>query len=265
MGWFIPTIFMLYLLFPFLSKFVRKYHGKAILLFLVVGLGSRYLLTMYPFLPGLTPDRTFPLCNIFEFCLGIYIVQQNFYPHNEKNYSTIGKISDFMFYVFIFHVVTGGNLLLTFTVSFFMMYLDKLIQNNAAIFFKTQKKVIAAAAIVIIIISCLWIFLIQPPLVKNDYYNKLNLTAQSEQELLIRINDNQTTIGQKDFLLTDFFHRLTELSYAGRRYQKYLEKDSVEFSKIDADWVKYRSVLRKYWTSLNNVSSINENTTTEQF
>jgi peptidoglycan/LPS O-acetylase OafA/YrhL len=65
MGWFIGTILLLYLLFPWLSGFVRKYQLIAITALLIVTYSSRWLFFTYDaMLPSLL-WRWFPLCNLF--------------------------------------------------------------------------------------------------------------------------------------------------------------------------------------------------------
>jgi peptidoglycan/LPS O-acetylase OafA/YrhL len=102
-GWFIGTIFLLYILFPYLSIAVKRYQLSSMVCLLIITYASRYYLTLYYSVNLLT--RWFPLCNLFEFCLGIYIVQKKFYPKNSKAYPLIAKLSDYSFYVFLFHVV----------------------------------------------------------------------------------------------------------------------------------------------------------------
>jgi peptidoglycan/LPS O-acetylase OafA/YrhL len=106
MGWFIGTIFCLYLLFPLLSGIVKKYQLWSLFAFLLVSYASRSLLLTYA--PGLNSYllyRWLPITNLFEFCLGIYLVQKAIYPKNEEAYPVIQKLSEFSFYVFLFHIV----------------------------------------------------------------------------------------------------------------------------------------------------------------
>ncbi|MCX6692747.1 MAG: acyltransferase family protein [Methanoregula sp.] len=106
MGWFIAAIVSLYFLFPYLSKIVRKYQLTALLLFLIISYTSRtFLFTNNP-IPLLY--YWFPLCNVFEFCLGIYIVQSRWYPQNAKEHPFIRQLSDLSFYVFLFHWIVLG-------------------------------------------------------------------------------------------------------------------------------------------------------------
>ena len=147
MGWFIGTIFVLYMLFPVLSKTIRKYPTVSLLSFMAVSFLSRYVLLTTGVLPYESLYRCLPICNLFEFGLGIYLIQNNFYPKNTKNHLLIGKISDFMFYILIFHFIfinTGATFvvfhdaLLTFivctiSVSLYMMVIDDQIRKYISV------------------------------------------------------------------------------------------------------------------------------------
>jgi len=107
MGWFIATIMSLYLLFPLLSKIVKKYQFSSIVVFLLVSFLCRFLLITYNVVPIDLFYRWFPLCNLFEFGLGIYIVQNKLYPQNVTSYPIIRQLSDLSYYVFLFHWIIG--------------------------------------------------------------------------------------------------------------------------------------------------------------
>ncbi len=151
MGWFIAAIVSLYILFPFLSKIVKKYQLTAILAFSLVGFVSRYLFYTYS---GIFPELLwywFPLCNLFEFSLGIYVVQNQFFPKNKNKYPIILQLVDLSFYVFLFHMLiiwgiarflpTTGPLIfvclvyvgmwgIVFVVCWIIMIIDKQIQQT---------------------------------------------------------------------------------------------------------------------------------------
>jgi len=105
MGWFIAAIVSLYILYPYLSKIVKKYQLRSLLLFMIISYLSRYLLFTYNTSTLNLLSRWFPLCNLFEFCLGIYIVQNKIYPDNNKYHPIIHQLADLSFYVFLFHVI----------------------------------------------------------------------------------------------------------------------------------------------------------------
>lgn len=105
MGWFIATIILLYLFFPILSDYIRKYRFTGLIILMVVSFITRSLFFTYN---DLLPDLLwmwFPLCNAFEFCLGIYIVQIGLYPKNSQDYPLIHTLADLTFYAFLFHVI----------------------------------------------------------------------------------------------------------------------------------------------------------------
>jgi peptidoglycan/LPS O-acetylase OafA/YrhL len=117
MGWFIATIFSLYVLFPYLSRFVRKYQLTAIIVLCILSWGFRSIVLTYDLIPLDLFWRWFPLFNAFEFGLGIYIVQNRWYPKKENIYPVIRKLSDLSFYVFLFHVII---------IQVFLLDVDKL-------------------------------------------------------------------------------------------------------------------------------------------
>jgi peptidoglycan/LPS O-acetylase OafA/YrhL len=103
MGWFIGTIFLLYILYPFFSRIVRKYGLGAVIGFWILSWGLRFLLVTYNLVPLDSFYRWFPLCNAFEFCLGIYLVQISLFPKKENTSPVIRTLADISFYAFLFH------------------------------------------------------------------------------------------------------------------------------------------------------------------
>ncbi|MFZ1897772.1 acyltransferase family protein [Methanoregula sp.] len=105
MGWFIATIVSLYILYPWFSKIIRKYGLGALAGFCLMSWGLRYLILTYNIVPINLFWRWFPLCNAFEFCLGIYIVQANLYPKKVNTSPVIRELSDLCYYIFLFHTI----------------------------------------------------------------------------------------------------------------------------------------------------------------
>ena len=103
MGWFIATIVSLYILFPWFSKIIWKYGLGALVGFCLMSWGLRYF--TYNIVPLDLFWRWFPLCNAFEFCLGIYIVQTGLYPKKANTSAVIKELSDLSYYVFLFHTM----------------------------------------------------------------------------------------------------------------------------------------------------------------
>jgi len=105
MGWFIGTIFYLYIIFPVLSKIVKEYHLWSLLIFLIISYISRFLLISYNLNSLNLLPRWLPICNLFEFGLGIYLIQNTIYPKNINNSQIIKNLSELSFYVFLFHMI----------------------------------------------------------------------------------------------------------------------------------------------------------------
>jgi peptidoglycan/LPS O-acetylase OafA/YrhL len=116
MGWFIAAILCLYLLYPYLAGLVQKYRLAAVAACLLITLVSRSLLLTYS---ASFPDllwRWLPICNLFEFVLGMYIVQVNWYPKNEVDYPLIHELAELSFYVFLFHGIVITTIRLPFAI-----------------------------------------------------------------------------------------------------------------------------------------------------
>jgi peptidoglycan/LPS O-acetylase OafA/YrhL len=73
-SWFLGLIMSLYLLFPLLSPPLKRHPHRTIGLLLVVSGLSRLYLGQHDVLP-LRPLDWFPLCRVFEFGLGMYLVR----------------------------------------------------------------------------------------------------------------------------------------------------------------------------------------------
>jgi len=133
MGWFIAAIVSLYILFPWFSKVIRKYGPGSLLGFLLISWGLRSLImTCNPGVPELF-WRWFPLCNAFEFCLGIYIVRNGWFPKKENISPLARSLSDLSYYVFLFHIAVLW-LFLFYLVSPLVQFDYLLAPENAVLF-----------------------------------------------------------------------------------------------------------------------------------
>lgn len=108
MGWFIATMVCLYLIFPWFSKIIRSYGITALAGFCIMSWSLRFLLITFNHAPSNFFWRWFPLCNAFEFCLGIYIVQSGLFPKKTTTSPVIRELSDMSYYVFLFHILVVG-------------------------------------------------------------------------------------------------------------------------------------------------------------
>jgi peptidoglycan/LPS O-acetylase OafA/YrhL len=100
--WFIGLIISLYLLFPLMSVLIHKHPHVSIVSTLLVSIVSRVVM-FYIFPQFISGYDWFPLCRLFEFSLGIYIIQMGLYPRFVSNnvVAFFGKLS---FYVYLVQV-----------------------------------------------------------------------------------------------------------------------------------------------------------------
>lgn len=119
MVWFVVAIFLLYLLYPLLSKLMSKHPFLWLIIFFIIDFASFQFIVNSDALswyPGFALGRVFPLCNIFAFTLGMFVIRQHYYPKNKQNHLLIAKISDYTFYVFLCQFI------------FYKVYIDQMKQ-----------------------------------------------------------------------------------------------------------------------------------------
>lgn len=73
-SWFIGLIMVLYFLYPLITYYLKKYPHLTLFGLLIISVFARYLLGKNNWLPN-RPLDWFPLCRVFEFGLGIYLVR----------------------------------------------------------------------------------------------------------------------------------------------------------------------------------------------
>ncbi len=97
--WFVGLIVFMYLLFPLLLYVIRKHPHVSIVGLFVISFVSRYYLNNYSVF--FLPSNWFPLCSVFEFGLGIYLVVVGWVPKMASNWLTryLGNICFFIFLV----------------------------------------------------------------------------------------------------------------------------------------------------------------------
>jgi peptidoglycan/LPS O-acetylase OafA/YrhL len=106
-GWYIGLIISLYLLYPFIANIFDKNPHRAIIILFIISVISRvccgYLQENNI---GYRLIDWFPLCRVFEFGIGIYLVRTGLYPHinltgmTSKAIIFLGELS---FYIFLVH------------------------------------------------------------------------------------------------------------------------------------------------------------------
>ncbi len=135
-GWFIGLIVVLYLLFPILSKFCRYNPYLFIATMLIISIAFRYYFITNHI--GLRPADWFPCCRFFEFGLGIFLVQMNFYPKWTYDNKPIYTFAEMSFYVFLVHfpivylwkINPVVYLVCTCALASLLMWMDNIVQER---------------------------------------------------------------------------------------------------------------------------------------
>jgi peptidoglycan/LPS O-acetylase OafA/YrhL len=97
--WFIGSIVSLYFLYPLLFYVMKKHPSISLLSFFFVSLASRYIM-FYVFPMFISGWDWFPACRIFNFALGIYLIQKGLFPKAISN-RTIAFLGTMSFYVYL--------------------------------------------------------------------------------------------------------------------------------------------------------------------
>jgi peptidoglycan/LPS O-acetylase OafA/YrhL len=109
--WFLGVLILFYLLFPALSHIMEKHPYLSITGIMAISATSRYLLNVYPMYTNsdewgmidfLSPSN-FPLGNLFNFSLGIFIIRMGFYPRIVHNFKFLSFISALTYPIFLIH------------------------------------------------------------------------------------------------------------------------------------------------------------------
>jgi len=102
-SWFIGLIIILYMIYPFVAHLIRAHGYIALLALLIVSIWSRWFFGQ-EIDPAIRVTEWFPLCRIFEFALGIFIVEKGLYPKALTNSKPIYLLSNLSFYLFLIHI-----------------------------------------------------------------------------------------------------------------------------------------------------------------
>lgn len=122
-SWFITCIVVLYLFFPLVSYCIKKSPYVSIISIILLSLGLRFIL--YSLFFGKDPWLSdslhwFPLCNMFEFGLGIFIAQQGLIPRIFHDNNIITTLSELSFPVFLVHGLVEDS----YTISPFLFVFE---------------------------------------------------------------------------------------------------------------------------------------------
>jgi peptidoglycan/LPS O-acetylase OafA/YrhL len=143
-GWFIGLIVCLYLLYPLLARaFSKSPVGTLVAIFLIDLSARALILSIDPADTG-SPTRWFPLCSLFEFGLGIFIVRSGLYPGLASRSPVLSLLSDLSFYVFLVHIpllyLVRLNILLfivaTMALAYLLYRVDRTIKSGISGRFK---------------------------------------------------------------------------------------------------------------------------------
>jgi len=144
-GWFIGVILSLYLLFPLLSKLMDKKKNTTLFALFLLSLCFRYYSERYWL--SYRPSDWFPLCRLFEFGLGIYLIKNNnilnFLSRFNTKSSMLIYLSAMSFPAYLIHwplltVISlyPGSISIvfffasTFILSYLIFYIDKYVQGK---------------------------------------------------------------------------------------------------------------------------------------
>lgn len=140
--WCIGLFVVFYLAFPFLHYLFKHWPYLTLGALFIISLLSTYFINVWqsglPDLPfGKNIARWMPLCNIFYFGLGMFIVRKGWYPKWTQSKGVMPWLGELSFYVFLFHFplesLSKISILLftvsTIFISYLFMEFDKKIQT----------------------------------------------------------------------------------------------------------------------------------------
>lgn len=133
-SWFIGLIMILYSFYPFINYEMKKNSYFTLMALLVISIISRIYLGRIEG-NGRIIDW-FPLCRVFEFGLGIFIIEKDFYFKNVTKSKLVAELSELCFYIFLIHC----QVLFLLNLSL-MMYVSIVILL-AGILYTIDKKII---------------------------------------------------------------------------------------------------------------------------
>lgn len=130
-SWFIGLIIILYMIYPFVAHIIRTHGHIALLSLLIVSIWSRWFFGQ-EIDPAIRVTEWFPLCRIFEFALGIFIVEKGIYPKALTNSKPIYLLSNLSFYLFLIHIpllFVADNILVYIVLAMLSSYSIYLFDN----------------------------------------------------------------------------------------------------------------------------------------
>lgn len=115
--WFIGVIVSLYLLYPVILAMIKRHPHLSLISLLAIEVISRLIMSQ---IPGLIRGYDwFPLCRVFDFGLGIYLIRTGFYLKTATTNGIIAFMSNISFHVYLIHMPL--LVLLNYSVILFML------------------------------------------------------------------------------------------------------------------------------------------------
>ncbi|MGD0494879.1 MAG: acyltransferase family protein [Candidatus Bathyarchaeia archaeon] len=100
--WFIGVIISLYLLYPIVLKMIRKRPNVSLFILLIIEISTRII---FSHIPGIVRGYDwFPLCRIFDFGLGIYVVQRNLFWKASNLSEPVTFLANISFPIYLVHI-----------------------------------------------------------------------------------------------------------------------------------------------------------------
>jgi peptidoglycan/LPS O-acetylase OafA/YrhL len=138
--WYIGLLMTFYFVYPPLHELIDKKPYISVIVLFAVSLVSTYIINIMTPNIGFVNDsyiaKWFPLCTVFYFALGIFLVRMGWYPRWQERRGIWQWLGELSFYVFLFHYpllnLADKSVILFLTVtcivSCFFMAIDKKIQ-----------------------------------------------------------------------------------------------------------------------------------------
>lgn len=143
-GWYIGLIVSLYLLFPLISKAMERNPWLVLISLLIIQVIVTFWMNSsgeYLSIPLKTGriSRWFPLCSLFYFGVGIFLVRKGYYPNREDKTGIVSYLGVLSFYLFLFHypilnIAKNSGIpvymAMAVAISIFAMIVDEKIQTR---------------------------------------------------------------------------------------------------------------------------------------
>jgi peptidoglycan/LPS O-acetylase OafA/YrhL len=119
--WFLTPLIFLYILFPLLAYAIRKRPHISIIVIFAINQVSLYLFSISNVFFG--ANWWFPLCVVFEFSLGIYLIRLGVYPKMVSRNKVIIYLANISYYLYLMNapLLVLGDYPLVYVASLLIM------------------------------------------------------------------------------------------------------------------------------------------------